>query len=132
MGAAATYQLARRGLKTVVIDRFDPPHVLGSTHGITRITREAIGEGEAYVPLAQRSHAIWREIEAETEEELLVTFGVLVLSRERTAPVHGKPDFLGQTVATARRFGIPHQLMNAAAVSGRYPQLALGGDEDGS
>jgi sarcosine oxidase len=131
MGASTTYQLARRGLKTTAIDRYEPPHVLGSTHGITRITREAIGEGEAYVPLARRSHAIWREIEAETEEELLVTCGVLVLSRERTAPVHGKPDFLKQTVATARRFGIPHQVMDAAAVSKNYPQLALAGDEDG-
>jgi sarcosine oxidase len=45
--------------------------------------------------------------------------------------VHGKPDFFRQTVATARRFGIPHELLDASAVSQRYPQLALAGDEDG-
>jgi sarcosine oxidase len=44
-GAATLYQLARRGVRVVGIDRFSPPHVYGSTHGDTRITREAIGEG---------------------------------------------------------------------------------------
>ena len=47
-GAATLYQLARRGIRAVGIDRFSPPHIHGSTHGDTRITREAIGEGEAY------------------------------------------------------------------------------------
>jgi len=44
MGAAALYQLARRGVRAVGIDRFAPPHSLGSSHGETRITRQAIGE----------------------------------------------------------------------------------------
>lgn len=58
MGAAALYQLAKRGMKAIGIDRFFPPHDKGSTHGETRITRQAIGEGEAYVPLALRSNEI--------------------------------------------------------------------------
>ncbi|MGI8550575.1 MAG: FAD-dependent oxidoreductase, partial [Dehalococcoidia bacterium] len=58
MGSAATYQLARRGARVLGIDRFSPPHRLGSTHGDSRITRTAIGEGMAYVPLAQRSQQL--------------------------------------------------------------------------
>jgi sarcosine oxidase len=46
MGSAVTLRLAQRGLRVIGIDRFRPPHDRGSTHGQTRITRLAIGEGE--------------------------------------------------------------------------------------
>ena len=64
MGAAALYQASARGAAVLGIDRFDPPHNFGSSHGDTRITRNAIGEGEMYMPFIQRSNAIWRELEA--------------------------------------------------------------------
>ena len=54
MGSAAVYHLARRGKRVLGIDRFSPPHALGSSHGDTRITRLAIGEGAQYTPLAMR------------------------------------------------------------------------------
>jgi len=56
MGSAATYQLARSGASVLGLDRYHPPHTLGSTHGDTRITRVAVGEGLEYVPLVRRSH----------------------------------------------------------------------------
>ena len=60
MGSAALYQLARRGVAAIGIDQFAPPHDRGSSHGESRITRQAIGEGDEYVPFALRSHEIWR------------------------------------------------------------------------
>ncbi len=56
MGAAAAYQGAKRGARVLGLDRFTPPHVHGSTHGGTRVTRLAVGEGEQYIPLVRRSH----------------------------------------------------------------------------
>src|ERR1700712_1577922 len=86
MGSAAAYQLAKRGAKVLGLDRFAPPHAMGSSHGDTRITRLAIGEGAHYTPLALRSHEIWREIEAETGADLLtVTGGLIISSANRTA-----------------------------------------------
>jgi hypothetical protein len=79
MGSASLYQLARRGVKVVGIDRLWPPHDQGSTHGETRITRQAVGEGEAYVPLVLRAHEIWRELEEETGEKLLTQCGCLIV-----------------------------------------------------
>ncbi|MCE2910255.1 MAG: FAD-dependent oxidoreductase, partial [Burkholderiaceae bacterium] len=64
VGSAAAWQLARRGARVLGLDRFSPPHDRGSSHGLTRVTREAVGEGDAYVPLVRRSHAIWREVQA--------------------------------------------------------------------
>lgn len=132
MGSAVSFQAARRGLDVVGLDRFAPPHDQGSSHGETRITRQAIGEGLAYVPLAIRAHEIWREIEAETGEDLLLTCGALILSAENNSALHhGRPHFLESTIAAARRFGIPHELLDATEVTARFPQLTLRSGERG-
>ena len=129
-GASTLYQLARRGVRAVGIDRFSPPHIYGSTHGDTRITREAIGEGEAYTPLVQRSHAIWRELEAETGADLLTQCGGLIIEATGGgAAGHHRHEFLASTIACANRYGIKHELLSAADVAGRFPQFALDGDE---
>ena len=129
-GAATLYQLARRGVHAVGIDRFSPPHIYGSTHGDTRITREAIGEGEFYAPLVRRSHAIWRELEAETGQDLLTQCGGLIIEAAGGgAAGHHRHEFLASTIACAKRYGIKHELLSAADVAGRFPQFALDGDE---
>src|SRR5436190_1029894 len=79
MGSAACYQLAGRA-SVIGIDRYAPPHPRGSTHGDTRITRLAIGEGREYVPLVRRSHEIWRQIEQETGTRLLTQQGTVILA----------------------------------------------------
>jgi sarcosine oxidase len=79
-GSATLYQLAKRGRTVLGMDRFSPPHGEGSSHGDTRITRLAIGEGVQYTPLAIRSHEIWRELERETDRSLLTTDGALIIS----------------------------------------------------
>jgi sarcosine oxidase len=131
-GAATLYQLARRGVDVTGIDSHSPPHVFGSTHGDTRITREAIGEGEQYTPLVRRSHVIWRELEAETGADLLTQCGGLVIEAAGGgAAGHHRHDFLSQTIACANRYGIPHERLNAADIAARFPQFRLEGDESG-
>ena len=124
MGAAALYQLARRGVRAIGIDRFDPPHDRGSSHGETRITRQAVGEGALYAPLVLRSHAIWRELEAATGQHLLNACGGAIIGPvERDSSHHGKPDFLKRTVAVAERFGIAHEVMDRADLMRHFPQF---------
>ncbi|MCS6757729.1 MAG: NAD(P)-binding domain-containing protein [Candidatus Devosia euplotis] len=38
MGSAGLWRLAQEGARVIGIDRHAPPHILGSTHGETRIT----------------------------------------------------------------------------------------------
>lgn len=124
MGAAALYQLASRGIAAIGIDRFAPPHDQGSSHGETRITRQAVGEGQAYVPLVLRSHAIWRDLEAATGRSLLVACGGLMIGPpEHGTSHHGKKDFLGTTIAMARRFAIRHEVLDSAEIARRFPQF---------
>lgn len=132
IGAAALYQLARRGARVLGLDQFSPPHARGSSHGETRITRLAIGEGRHYVPLAMRSHEIWRELEVATGEDLLtVTGGLFFAGEGPSSPAHGATDFIGETVAAAEQFGIEHQVLDAAEIARRYPQFGLRGGERG-
>ncbi len=132
MGSATAYHLAKRGVNVVGIDRFAPPHIHGSTHGETRITRQAIGEGAQFVPLAVRSHALWREMERETGAVLFNQCGGLIMAREGlSSHMHGQADFLGSTFAVAVGFGIPHERLSANDIRARFPQFILQGDEVG-
>src|SRR5258708_30422448 len=131
MGSAAAFQLARRGRKVLGIDRFAPPHSLGSSHGETRITRLAIGEGEHYTPLVLRSHELWREIEKEAGADLLtITGGLIISSIARTAMLH-VDQFFSNTVAAAEKYRIPHQILPAQEIRTRFPQFQVRDDEIG-
>jgi sarcosine oxidase len=132
-GSAVLRHVARLGASAVGIDRFHPPHDRGSSHGASRITRLAIGEGHEYVPLVQRSHALWRELEAETGAELMRTTGGLVIATPDShgASFHGRAGFFERTVAAAERFGIAHERLDADEMARRWPALRPRGDERG-
>lgn len=130
-GSAAAYQTAKRGLSVLGIDQFSPPHAEGSSHGDTRITRKAIGEGDVYVPLVLRSNEIWREIQRETGADLItLTGGLWISSGARQAESH-VANFFDNTVNAARRFGIEHQVLAAADIRKRFPQFNVRDNEVG-
>ncbi|HEX9275656.1 MAG TPA: N-methyl-L-tryptophan oxidase [Casimicrobiaceae bacterium] len=131
MGSAALCELARRGNGVLGIDQFSPPHALGSSHGDTRITRLAIGEGEQYTPLALRSHQLWRELEKETGTELLTTCGGLIISSSaKTSRTHVE-NFFDNTLAAARKYAIAHELLDATEIRQRFPRFNVADDERG-
>lgn len=116
MGSAAACHLATRGLRVLGFDRHAPPHALGSSHGRTRIIREAYFEHPLYVPLVRRAYALWAALEQDSGRSLLRTVGGLNL---------GRPD--GALIGGARRsveqHGLPHAMLDAAAVAARHPAL---------
>jgi sarcosine oxidase len=119
MGVAVSWQLARRGHRVIALDRYAPPHDGGSTHGESRITRLAVGEGDEYVPLVRRSHELWREIEAETQQRLLTQTGGIVIAGPES-------DFLDRTQEIAARHGIVHESLDGAELRMRFPMFAAG------
>src|SRR5687767_8316923 len=124
VGSAAVYQLAKRGNKVLGLDRFSPPHAKGSSHGESRIIRQAIGEGDEYVPLVLRSYELWRDIEKQTGTELLTITGGLTLESQNSAAVmHGRRDFLDLAIRCAQKFHIRHDILKAADIRKRYPQF---------
>jgi sarcosine oxidase len=126
VGSAAIHHLAKSGResgKTVLgIDRYRPPHIYGSTHGETRITRVAIGEGVAYTPLAQRSNVLWRELEAATGKHLLQQCGCLFIPGQ-SGDVHGIPgaQFFRNIQDAALRYQVDGHIVASEALRRDYP-----------
>src|SRR5688572_9192803 len=116
MGSAAARELARRGLRVLGLDRYAPPHAHGSTHGRTRIIREAYFEDPAYVPLVQRAGRLWQELEREVGERLFIRTGGLMIGPEDGELVRG-------ALASAEQHGLPHELLTSAEVRRRFPML---------
>ena len=132
VGSATVYRLAQAGAKVVGIDRYHPPHTMGSSHGESRITRLAVGEGADYAPLVRRSHAIWRELESETGEQLMLQTGGLIMGPSSgAANHHGKDDFVRRTIRVAHESGVAVETLDAAEIAARFPQFILQGDEIG-
>ena len=77
VGSATVYQLARRGLNVLGIDRFDPPHDRGSSHGQTRMIRQAYFEHPNYVPLLLRAYELWAELESQSQRTLFAQVGLI-------------------------------------------------------
>lgn len=132
VGTAALYQAAKLGLRAAGVDRFRPPHELGSTHGESRITRQGVGEGQDYVPLVLRSHQIWEELEASSGRTLLTLNGALILqSPYIVGHHHGSTSFLGDTIAAAKAHNITHEVLSTAEIEKRFPQFRLEQEEIG-
>jgi len=124
MGAAAAYQLALRGVRVVGLDRFTPPHAQGEHSGGSRIIRQAYAEGAAYVPLVLRAYELWRELGEAAGTDLLTTTGGLMVGRADSAQVTG-------ALASARAYGLDHELLDADEIRGRFPAFTPAGDEVG-
>lgn len=131
MGSAVLYQLAKLGHKPVGLDLHDPPHSFGSSHGETRITRRAVGEGEDYVPLVTRSHDIWRHLAHETGEQLLVVSGALIIGPASSpSSHHGKDNFVRRSADLAQAQSITHEVLDSREIMRRYPALLGTRDDD--
>lgn len=116
-GSAAAYALARRGVRVTAIDRFAPPHARGSSHGRTRIIREAYFEHPAYVPLVRRAYHLWAELERETGRTVFRRTGGLTLGAEDGVLVSG-------ALRSAREHAVEHEVLDAAELRRRVPALA--------
>jgi sarcosine oxidase len=125
IGSASAYQLSKKGNKVLGIDQFAPPHKIGSTHGDTRITRQAIGEGEEYVPLSLRSYEIWEELEKKTGKKLLTITGGLIIGDDSHKSFHGSNKFLRTTIDTAKKFNISHSVLTSDELKKRFPQFHI-------
>lgn len=124
MGSAAMWQLAHRGVRTVGFDRYHPPHALGSTHGLSRIIREAYYEHPRYVPLVQRAYELWSDLERRSARRLFHQTGGLMIGDREGVLVSG-------ATRSALEHGLEHELLSATAVRSRFPAFTLPNDSVG-
>src|SRR5713101_5725109 len=122
MGSAAAYQLAARGRRVLGIEQYTPAHDQGSSHGQSRIIRQAYYEDPAYVPLLLRAYELWDELQNESNEDILSITGGVAIGSPRRRLITG-------CLKSARRYGLEHDLLDAREMRRRFPQFALADNE---
>jgi sarcosine oxidase len=118
LGSAAAWQLARRGVGVVGLERFELGHVRGASHGDSRIIRLSY-HTPGYVRRAAAAYRAWAELEADADTELVLRCGgVDVFPPGAAIPA---ADYL--TALSAEH--VPFQTLDAAAARDRWPGLAV-------
>jgi len=117
MGSAIAYHLSKRGMKTLVIERFSLNHEYGSSHGRTRIIRTAYFEDPKYVRLAKSAFQLWGELEKLSGKHLMEVTGGLMIGKPETEVVSG-------SIRSAQEHSLPHTLLSAKEVAERFPAFA--------
>lgn len=118
MGMATGYYLGKKGIDTLLIDAYDPPHGMGSHHGETRLIRHAPNEGGQYVPLVSRAQELWYELEGESNRRLFHPTGTLIVGEENAS-------FVKDTIAVANQFSLSMEKLNASDIESRWPQFSI-------
>jgi len=118
MGSAAAYHLARRGKRVIAVERFEPGHDRGSSHGESRVIRLAYHEHPSYVPLLRRAYENWRALERDTGARLLTITGILEAGHPGSPVVQG-------ALEASRLHDLPHEVLDGTAISRRFPAFRL-------
>lgn len=122
MGSAAAQHLAERGKRVLGIEQFTSPHDKGSSHGGSRMIRQAYFESPDYIPLVLRAYELWRRLEKDAGTRLLhITGGMNIGS--------GDGELVKRTITASTKHSIPFEVLEGRAISERFPQVVpLAGD----
>lgn len=115
-GSSALYHLAKSGCRAMGIDRFAPPHRHGSSHGQSRIIRQAYHEKPLYVPFVKEAFNLWKELEQTSGQKLLLVTGGLILGDENAAVVQGAKE-------SAESYDLPFDYLDSGEIKSRFPAL---------
>ena len=118
VGSAALWHLARRGCKVVGLDRYAAPHDFGSSHGQSRIIRQAYFEHPDYTPLLLEAYRLWSELADQVERQLYQEVGVLEI---------GPPDgeVVSGVLSAAQEYGLHVEQLAPVEIERRWPALRV-------
>src|ERR671916_1915638 len=117
MGSPTAHELAARGKRVLGLDRHTPAHDRGSSHGGSRLIRQAYFEDPSYVPLVLRAYELWERLEAETGQDLMTLCGGLMLGLRGSEVLEG-------SLRSAREHDLPCEFLEAEEVKRRFSALA--------
>lgn len=116
MGSATAWHLARRGVDVHLVERFEPGHTRGASHGARRNFNVAYDRPHHLAWLREAREG-WAELEAEA--------GATLLSRSAMI-THGHDD-LDPLAAAIRAGGFAAEVLDAAAAAARWPGFRFDG-----
>src|SRR5215211_8460039 len=119
-GASLAWCLARGGTDVTLVDRFEPGDPRTTSGGESRLIRSGHDPDPHYTASARRARTLWRELEAECGEELLVECGLAWLA-------HRDDGWEARTIATFERQGIPYERLAPDAGARLFPSWSPDG-----
>jgi sarcosine oxidase len=121
MGSSTAFHLAKNNIKVLGIDQYKPPHTCGSSHGSSRVIREAYYEHPLYVPIVQRAYELWFDLEKESGAELFCKTGGLMIGRNDSELVKGAKH-------SAELHKLEHKYMGIEQLREGFPAFNLADD----
>ncbi len=116
MGSSAAYHLAARGRRVLGLERHQPAHDEGSSHGGSRIIRQTYFEDPGYVPLLLRAYELWEKLATDARREVYRLTGGLFI---------GPPDCMtvAGSLRASRQWDLPHEVLDATEITARFPNF---------
>ena len=120
MGAATAYAISRMADKKVMLlDRYGLGNEYCSSNDVNRVFRYSYGNDLYYTKMAIESLRLWREIQKETGQDLLIPTGLLMLEGEDE---HANK-FNESSFKTLTKLGLGAQLYEGPELKKRFPQF---------
>ena len=116
-GASTAYALVKQGQNVLLIDRFEPGHKQGSSHGDGRIIRFNYTEA-IYVEMAMQVYPLWAELSAESGEDFIIESGLIEYGNASTKEIAITEGVLSQ-------YDIPYERLTPAEAQERFPQFTF-------
>lgn len=121
MGSATAYHLARRGHSVLGLEQYPLGHAQGSSHGQSRIIRQAYFEHPDYVPLLKKAYALWEELGHGAPDEIINLCGLMMAGRPDDTVIAG-------TRKAAATHDLPLEEVDVSTAAERYPGLRAAED----
>jgi glycine/D-amino acid oxidase-like deaminating enzyme len=115
-GASLAWTLARAGEEVVLVDQFEPGDPRATSGGESRLIRCGHGSDELYTASARRARTLWRELEAETGEELMVEIGMAWFAEREDG-------WEAESLTAMAAQGIPCERLDPAEGAKLFPSL---------
>jgi glycine/D-amino acid oxidase-like deaminating enzyme len=115
-GASLAWWLARAGGDVTLVDQFEPGDRRATSGGETRLIRCAHGADGDYTAMARRARTLWRELEAEARQQLLIECGVAWFA-------HREDGWEAASLRTLAAQGIPVERVDAAGAHELFPSF---------
>jgi len=115
-GASLAWHLARAGEPVTLVDQFEPGDRRASSGGETRLVRCSHGADADYTAMARRARTLWRELEAESGEDLLHECGVAWFA-------HGEDGWEAASERAMLAQDIPAERLDVATAARMFPTL---------
>src|SRR4029450_8645691 len=104
------------GDRVTLVDQFEPGDARASSGGETRLYRCAHRAASDYTAMARRARTLWRELEAESGEEVLIECGLAWFA-------HRPHGWEAESERMLAAHGIPVERLDSRSAGGLFPSF---------